>query len=107
MSGLRLPFEPPGRTHVFHQYTVEVEPESGISRDELGEQLADAGVGSGVYYPRLVHDYQSFHNDEQVVVDQTPRAARAAGNVLSLPVHPLLSDKDVDRIVTGVRDAVG
>lgn len=107
LPGLSIPRRAPERTHVFHQYTVRVGPEAPMSRDELATRLADAGVGTGVYYPRLVHDYDCYRNRPDVIVDPTPNAARVAGEVLSLPVHPHLADDQVERIVEAVRQALG
>jgi perosamine synthetase len=99
IPGLRLPEEPSGRHHVFHQYTVELEAELALDRDGVVDQLAMAGVATGVYYPRLVHDYACFADHPLVIKDPTPRAATAAARVLSLPVHPGLSDEDVQTVI--------
>jgi len=99
IPGLRLPGEPPGRHHVFHQYTVELEGEPAPDRDAVVERLARAGVATGVYYPRLVHDYACFADHPLVVKDPTPRAAAAATRVMSLPVHTGLSDEDVETVI--------
>jgi dTDP-4-amino-4,6-dideoxygalactose transaminase len=106
VAGLVLPTEPEGRTHVWHQYTVRVGPEAACDREELGARLAAAGVGSGIYYPRLMHDYACYAGHPQVVRDETPTAARVAGEVLSLPVHQFLSDGDVDAVAAAVREAL-
>jgi dTDP-4-amino-4,6-dideoxygalactose transaminase len=105
-NALALPTVAPNRTHVFHQYTVRVLPDSSCDRDALAKRLDDLGIGTGVYYPRLVHDYDCYRDHPQIVVDATPRAVRAAEQVLSLPVHQHLDDHDVDHIVTSVRDTV-
>ena len=107
LTGLVLPRCPADRVHVWHQYTVRVTPKARIDRDQLGKHLAAAGIDSMVYYPRLVHDYPCFRSRSQVIKDETPRAQRAAAEVLSLPVHPALSAGDVGRIVSCVRDALG
>lgn len=107
IPGISVPFEPDARRHVFHQFTIAVQDEAMLTRDQLADRLLAAGVGSGVYYPKLVHDYPSFRDDGRVVPDETARAADAARRVLSLPVHPALIDSDIERIIGGVRDAVG
>lgn len=91
-ANLRNVVVPPvaeGAVHVYHQYTVRSE-----RRDALGKQLADRGVGSGVYYPIPTHELPSFGLDLDL-----PETARAAREVLSLPVHPSLSDEDLTVIV--------
>jgi perosamine synthetase len=105
LPGLALPAVPAGRTHVWHQYTVRVTGEAPLDRDGLAEALARGGIGCGVYYPRLMHDYSCYRGNSQVVVDETPLARECAEQVLSLPVHPGLSEDDLDRVVTVVRSA--
>jgi perosamine synthetase len=98
-AGLVTPTVPHGRTHVFHQYTVRVQ-DGAATRAALAESLAEAGIGTGIYYPRLVHDYACYRSDPRVVTsDATPRADAATREVLSLPVHPALRAGDVERIV--------
>jgi dTDP-4-amino-4,6-dideoxygalactose transaminase len=106
VPGLRVPEVPTGREHVFHQYTVRVSAGAAVDRDGLVAALADRGVGAGVYYPRLVHDYDCYREHPQVVVDETPVAARATREVVSLPVHPHLSRADLDRIVDAVAEVL-
>ena len=77
-------------THAYHQYTVRV-PEG---RDEFLEHLAANEVGAGVYYPTPVHRLPSF----DLSID-LPITDRIAGEVVSIPVHPALSDDDVSRVI--------
>ena len=106
VPGLTVPHRAPDRTHVFHQYTVRVGAGAPVDRDGLAERLTAAGVGSGVYYPRLVHDYDCYRGHPRVVVDPTPVAEQVSREVLSLPVHPGLSASDLDRVIEAVRAAL-
>jgi perosamine synthetase len=106
IPGLIPPLEPPGRRHVFHQFTVQVTPDARMSRDELLGFLRERGVGCGVYYPRPVFDYECFRRDPRVDAPRTPIADRLSGEVLSLPVHPMLREADLERIVETVREAL-
>ncbi|MBF6611650.1 MAG: DegT/DnrJ/EryC1/StrS family aminotransferase [Chloroflexi bacterium] len=91
----------PGTRHVFHQYTVRVLPP--LDRDNVREQLAAAGVGTEVYYPVPVHKQQVFaemgYNDQSY-----PESEKAAKQVLSLPVHPGLSQQELETVVAAVRN---
>jgi dTDP-4-amino-4,6-dideoxygalactose transaminase len=107
LPGLRLPAELPGRSHVWHQYTVLVTDESPIGRDELVARLTEAGVGCGVYYPRPVYDYQCYRDHPRVIADPAPVAGRVARQCVSLPVHHHLTDAEVEGVVRSVREAVG
>lgn len=107
IAGLRLPRELDDRRHVWHQYTVLIGPEFGPSRDEVVDALGEAKVGCGIYYPKLVFDYDCYRTDARVVVDDTPVAAQVARECLSLPVHQHLTDAQVDRVVAVLRSLRG
>ncbi|MFV0317029.1 MAG: DegT/DnrJ/EryC1/StrS family aminotransferase [Microthrixaceae bacterium] len=102
VPGLALPRELPGRTHVWHQYTVRISDGSALSRDEFVAQLQAAGIGAGVYYPHLVHDYECYRENPRVHDSPLPVARRVASEVVSLPVHPGLDESDLDRIASVV-----
>ncbi|MBX6357100.1 MAG: DegT/DnrJ/EryC1/StrS family aminotransferase [Micromonosporaceae bacterium] len=105
LPGVRTPEVPAGRTHVWHQYTIRVTPQAGLSRDDLAKRLDQAGIGYGLYYPRLMYDYDCYRGHPQISKDPTPRAAAVVSEVLSLPVHQHLTDGELDRIVTSIRQA--
>jgi dTDP-4-amino-4,6-dideoxygalactose transaminase len=107
IEGLELPKEPAGRHHVFHQYTVRVTPAARTSRDELLRHLRARGIDACVYYPRPVFDYCCFRRDPRIGSPATPKTYRVAREVLSLPIHPRLSEEDLWRIVEAVREALG
>jgi dTDP-4-amino-4,6-dideoxygalactose transaminase len=97
---------PPGRSPVWHQYTVRLTHED-ITRDVLAKELERAGIGYGFYYPRLMHDYDCFRDNPSIVAsDPTPRAELISSQVVSLPVHQHLSESDVQRIVAVVREVL-
>jgi dTDP-4-amino-4,6-dideoxygalactose transaminase len=107
IPGVIAPTVPAGRTHVFHQYTVRVTPDARLRRDELAAGLAEAGIGTGVYYPQTIPAIACYVGHPQVMAGPIPIAERAANEVLSLPVHHWLTDADVDRVATTVRKLVG
>jgi dTDP-4-amino-4,6-dideoxygalactose transaminase len=83
-----------GAGHVYHQYTIRVTED----RDGLAKALREEyNIGTGVYYPVPNHRLPSFNRTEDL-----PNTETAAKEVLSLPVHPSLSQDDLERIVTAV-----
>jgi dTDP-4-amino-4,6-dideoxygalactose transaminase len=101
-AGLRnvtLPAVADGALHVYHQYTIRVPADE---RDRIVAQLADRGVQTGVYYPLPTHRLPSFAR-----TDDLAETERAAAEVISLPVHPALSDGDLDLIVASVNAVSG
>jgi perosamine synthetase len=101
IDGLILPTQLPGREHVWHQYTVLLPV--GTDRDAFVTGLADQGVGSGIYYPKPVYDYDTYRDRADVVRSETPVADDVAARCVSLPVHQHLVEGDLDVIATAVR----
>jgi dTDP-4-amino-4,6-dideoxygalactose transaminase len=94
LEGVVVPPVADGATHVYHQYTIRVPQD----RDGFAAALQDEyGIASGVYYPIPNHRLPSFG----LTLD-LPETERAAREVLSLPVHPSLTQAELDRIVEAV-----
>jgi dTDP-4-amino-4,6-dideoxygalactose transaminase len=94
LPGITVPPVAPGATHVYHQYTIRVADD----RDGFAKALLDEhGVGSGVYYPIPNHRLPSFRLELDL-----PQTELAAQQALSLPVHPALSQAEVERVVEAV-----
>lgn len=102
LRGVVTPSEQGGTTHAWHQYTVRV-PGAATARDALREALRAAGIEAVVFYPRPLHR-QPLYRDLGYGQQSFPVAERLAEEVLSLPVHPALSEQDLERIVTAVND---
>ncbi|MEC3980537.1 DegT/DnrJ/EryC1/StrS family aminotransferase [Amycolatopsis sp. H20-H5] len=108
--GLTTPVVLPGREHVWHQYTVLVGPHAFLSRDELAAALTERGIGNGVYYPKIVFDYDCYRGHELIPdasVEDFPVAVSVAAQALSLPVHPKLTESELDTIIETVREVLG
>lgn len=88
-SPLVAPTEPEDRMHVYHQYTVRCQ-----AREATASALETLGVDTGVYYPTPVNREPAYAD----VDPSTPVADRLAGEVLSLPVGPHLTEEDLDRV---------
>lgn len=101
LVGVHTPLERVGATHVYHQYTIRVPQD----RDGFARALREEHqIGSGVYYPIPSHRLSSL--ERYSVGLDLPETDRAAREVLSLPVHPSLNQRDLERIVTAVNTVV-
>ncbi|WP_329144797.1 DegT/DnrJ/EryC1/StrS family aminotransferase [Streptomyces niveus] len=91
-----------GAHHVYHQYTVRITGD----RDAAMAKLTEAGVGNAVYYPTPIHRLRPFWEPDQKAgrTWELPETERAAAEVVSLPVHPSLSESDLERIVSAVNE---
>jgi perosamine synthetase len=107
IPGVIIPRQLDGRRHVWHQFTVRITDDAFVRRDLFAEQLAERGVGTGVYYPRLVFDYDAYRSIDQVRSSDVPVAAQIVKEVLSLPVHPNMSEADLDHVIASVRAVAG
>jgi dTDP-4-amino-4,6-dideoxygalactose transaminase len=81
-------------------YTVKLEV-----RDEIGRRLKECGIPTGVYYPRPLH-MQAPYRDFPVVPGGLPVTERLKDVVLSLPMHPYLTEQQTSLIVSSLREAV-
>jgi perosamine synthetase len=106
IPGIVLPAVFPERDHVFHQYTIRVTSDARLTRDELAARLEEDGIGSGIYYPRVVFDYECYREHPNVMVDAVPHAVRVAREVISLPVHPGVGPSAIEWIVGACRRAL-
>ena len=105
LEGVVVPPVRQGCTHVYHQYTVRIAGASGAERDRVVQALREEHrVGCGVYYPTPNHELVSLAR--YAPARELPETARAAAEVISLPVHPSLSQGDLERIATAVSAVV-
>jgi dTDP-4-amino-4,6-dideoxygalactose transaminase len=96
LHGVTPPPVADGAVHVYHQYTVRVHDD----RDGFAKALREEyNIGSGMFYPIPNHELAPFADAPHA---ELPETARAAAECLSLPVHPSLSQADLERIVTAV-----
>lgn len=98
LEGVVTPTIKPGYRHVFHQYTIRVKR----NRDQAVAKLAEKGVGSGIFYPVPVHRQQVYQ--ELGYRDDLPESEAAAREVLSLPIHPQVSERDLVQIAQAVNE---
>lgn len=90
----RIPFRDPASTHVFHQYTIQLEDDR---RDALKKHLESAGIPSMIYYPEPVHLQRAYESAEYGR-GAFPVAEALAGKVLSLPMHTELNVEQLNYI---------
>lgn len=109
VPGVFIPNVPPNVTHAYHQYTILVDSQhtkTGITRDDLRRRLNEQGIGSGVYYPTPLHLNPLFSHLGFSKGD-FPVAEMIATQVLSLPIHPLLTAADVQQVAEAIRSHCG
>lgn len=91
------PQTPKNFKHVYHQYTIRVVKQ----RDKVVKHLATRKIQTGVFYPIPVHELKPFKSKLSL-----PETELACKEVLSLPIHPFLSKKDLTRIADSINFAL-
>jgi dTDP-3-amino-3,4,6-trideoxy-alpha-D-glucose transaminase len=92
------PIERPGCTHIYHLYVVR-----SPQREELRKRLQALGIGTAIHYPVPIHQQPAYaHLATHTSLPQTERLAQA---ILSLPLHPYLTEADLDRTADAIHTA--
>lgn len=96
---IETPYIPDGFVSSWAQYTIRFDRKE--TRDATQAKLKEAGIPSMLYYPRGMHQQQTFRymglKDEMY-----PNTVKATQTVLSLPMHPYMTEEDVDFIVSEI-----
>ncbi|WP_336003463.1 DegT/DnrJ/EryC1/StrS family aminotransferase [Halorientalis halophila] len=78
--------------HVFHLYVIRVP-----DRDDLQESLETAGIDTGVHYPVPTHEHPAV-SERLDGTPQVPRTEELTDEILSLPMHPRITDTEIDQV---------
>ncbi len=98
ISGLTSPYVDKHVKHVFYQYVVSVEENYPLERNELAERLERMGIGKAIHYPTPIYKQPLYH---KLGYDKTicPMAEKSCKKVLSLPVHPSVTKRDIQLMI--------
>ncbi|WP_043833620.1 DegT/DnrJ/EryC1/StrS family aminotransferase [Muricoccus aerilatus] len=92
------PYRAPGVEHVFHQYVLRVP-----NREAVMERLRVQGVATAIHYPVPVHEQAAYKGRTALGPSGCGETARAAAEVMSLPVFPEITDAQVERVCAALR----
>ena len=85
-------------THVYHLFIIET-----ALRDSLRDFLTERGIQTGIHYPTPIHLQESY-SDLELAVGAFPHAERLARTTLSLPMYPELTEEQIRRVTSAIRD---
>lgn len=91
-----------GNTHVYAQYTIRVDENK---RDEIVAEMKESGVPVGIYYPKCFHEQPVFEYLGYKYGD-FPESEKASHEVMSLPMHPFLTEGDQERVVSALKSVL-
>lgn len=90
------PVVPEGYYSSWAQYTIKLKDKE--SRDALQSALKEAGIPSMVYYPTPMHKQTAHAPYGPYADDLCPVATSLCDRVLSLPIHPYITEEDVEMV---------
>jgi UDP-2-acetamido-2-deoxy-ribo-hexuluronate aminotransferase len=96
---VKTPYIAPDNTSAYAQYTIQVE-----NRDEVSSKLKERGIPTAVHYPGTLTNQKAFEKYKSQT--STPVAEELSKKVLSLPMHPYLSEEDQNKIITAVLESI-
>lgn len=100
-----VPRIPDGYYSSWAQYTILLENES--ERDALKDHLGGLGIPTMVYYPRPMHRQKACSGLSSAPRVSLKNSLLASERVLSLPMHPYLTDDEIDIITSAIIDYLG
>jgi len=93
---LQLPNEPKGFSHSWYLYTVRLRDSTEEERNRIVDELRKKGIGAEVYYKNPVHLMPYY--SKTFGKHRLPETEKAAKQVFSLPVHPGVTEEQIDYI---------
>ena len=97
------PHPAPGDRHAWHLYVVRLADGAPLTRDRFIERLFEEGIGCSVHYiPLHLHPY--WRDRYGLRPEQFPHSQHAYERMLTLPLYTRMTDADVERVVSTVRD---
>lgn len=103
VKGIVTPFVDPRGVPAFHQYTIRITKDYKLTRAELVALLDKAGIESKVFYPNPLN--KMTHISSVTGITSCPVTEKACEEVLSLPIHPGVSESEIKRIAEVIRNA--
>jgi len=100
VKGLVTPAVAPKMHHVYHQYVIRMTDEFPMKRSDFMEYLKVKGIGTAVHYPIPIHHQPVYARANEP--DSCPVSTSLASSVLSIPVHPLLDQKELAYICDAI-----
>lgn len=92
-----------GDIHSWHLYIIRLDSSVNIERDRLIQMLADRGIGTSVHFiPLHLHPY--WRDRYGLTPNSFPNATLAYERSLSLPIYTKMTDSDVNRVISDIRD---
>jgi perosamine synthetase len=103
IPGIELPPRPLGDRHAWHLYIVRIHDEFGMHRDAVFDALADRGIGTSVHFIPVHHQPYFRQLLGAYECESLPVADAVFPQLLSLPLHPGLTNSEVEQVCRALR----
>ena len=100
VDGISFWDDMPGVRHNYSYFPIFIDAvEYGMTRDELFYKMREAGVWSRRYFYPLISNFPTYRGLPSAAKENLPLGNKMADQVLCLPMHHALSDKDIERVI--------
>lgn len=100
IKGIITPHKKSNRNHIYHLYTIKIEKDYPLTRDELFKKLSKNGIGASVqYYPLHLMSYNKKKYDPQ----NFPNSNVLKDKIICLPIYPKMSMKQIEYVVSNLK----
>lgn len=86
----------------YNYYTLRVDPDYGLNRDQIVEDMRKMGIETTIHYPKALTEQPALAKYSS----ECPVAQDLTRKVFSIPIHPYLSERDIEQVVLALRTAV-
>lgn len=102
IKGIQSPILKKDRNHIYHLYTIKIEKDYHLTRDELFQKLSNKGIGASVQYfpPHLMSYYKTTFKPKK---SDFRNANQLKDKVISLPIFPIMSEKQIEYVVSQLK----
>ena len=100
VEGIEFWDDLPGVKHNYSYFPIFVHRSYGMTRDELYFKMKEQGVLGRRYFYPLISDFSTYRNLPSATTENLPVATKMANSVICLPMHHVLTDEDVERVLT-------
>lgn len=102
IKGIVIPHIQDNCKHIYHQYTILIKPKFGMSRNKLKQELFKKDIFTEIYYPKLIPE-QDLYKNLGFNINNLEIAKSITTEILSLPIHPLISYEDIKYICNTIK----
>jgi len=100
IKGITIPKKLPDRNHIFHLYTIKIERNFHLTRNEVFQKLHAAGIGTSVQYLPL---HLMTFNKRKYNLNDFPNANKIKDQIISLPIFPRMTKNQIQYVINTLK----